>query len=601
MPVCLIILAAGLAYSSSFGGAFVFDDKNTVQQNPAIQKFDMAGFRPSRPVVDFSYALNYQVGGLDVSSYHAVNLAIHMAAAVVLFLLVRMTLRSLTGTFPVTGDAVAAGPPAAEPARGRFSDAEAALLAAAVAVLWAVHPLTTQAVTYVSQRDESLTAMFYLLTLYCFAKGAGSPRTSWRIAAGIFCLLGMLSKTIMVTAPLVALLYDRVFLKPGTFRAALRRSWVIYAVMFASAVLSAALLLTFAGKAARLEAGDFAWWQYALTQTEVVTHYLRLCFVPTGLAFDYYWPVAGGIADVWPQAVLIAALLAMTAVALVKLPPAGFLMASFFIILSPTSSVVRIADPAFEHRMYLPLAAVAALVVVGGFAILRSAMHRLGRGDAAPRIAAVSWAALAVAISVVLGVLTYQRNFVYVDQATLWRSVLAVRPDNPRAHSNLGLELLNWGQVDAAAGHFQQAIDLNFNNAETFNRMGMALAKKGRTGDAVEHYRKAIAVSGDWPIPNARNNLGNALVDLGQRTSGRQRDELFAEAIVFLESAIQAEPRNFVYIANLARAYLLYGRFQEAALYASRALEIAPQFGFARDILNQARQKRTNWPPRPGA
>src|SRR6185312_11084012 len=144
-----------------------------------------------RPVLNLSLAVNYAISGPDPWSYHALNLAIHVGAALCLFGLIRRT----------------AGP---------------ALLAFAVALLWAVHPLQSEAVMYIVQRAESMMALFYLLTMYGFVRGLqGVHRTAWLAVSWTACLLGMGTKEVMVSAPVIVFLYDRTF-AAGTFAEAWR-------------------------------------------------------------------------------------------------------------------------------------------------------------------------------------------------------------------------------------------------------------------------------------------------------------------------------------------------------------------------------------------
>jgi hypothetical protein len=241
---------------------------------------------------------------------------------------------------------------------GRFAQA-ATGIALAAALIWTIHPLQTESVTYIVQRAESIMGLFYLLTLYCVIRGAGSARPmAWYVLAVLACLLGMASKEVMATAPLVVLLYDRTFLS-GTFQGALRRRWPLYVALTCTWGLLAYLV---AGSTDRGGSAGFGLsvtvWQYALTQLGVITHYLGLAFWPAGLVFDYGWPIASSVGQILPGAIVISLLLAGTIWALIRYPAAGFLGACFFLILAPTSSFVPVTDAAFEHRMYLPLAAV---------------------------------------------------------------------------------------------------------------------------------------------------------------------------------------------------------------------------------------------------
>ncbi len=208
----LLVLATAAAFSSSFAGAFVFDDEYAITENPSIRQLwpiwpTLSPPRhgetvTGRPLLNFSLAINYAISGEGVWSYHAANLAIHVLAALLLFGVVRRTLLLPT-------------------MRDRWGGA-ALPLALIIALLWAVHPLQTESVTYIVQRAESLMGLFYLLTLYCFIRGAGSARgVYWYVGSVSACLSGMAVKEVMISAPLIVLLYDRTFCA-GSFRGALR-------------------------------------------------------------------------------------------------------------------------------------------------------------------------------------------------------------------------------------------------------------------------------------------------------------------------------------------------------------------------------------------
>ena len=216
-------MAGVAAYHNSFAGPCVFDDVPWIVENPSIRSLwpighllapqsarDVGG----RPVVSLTLAVNYALGGTDVWGYHAVNLAIHILAAWTLLGVTRRTLLS---------------PRLQE----RFGSA-ATPLALMVAILWTVHPLQTEAVTYLIQRTEALVGLLYLLTLYCVIRGATSSRaTRWYSAAVAASLLGMATKELMATAPVIVLLYDRTFLA-GSFREALRRRYGLYLALAAT-------------------------------------------------------------------------------------------------------------------------------------------------------------------------------------------------------------------------------------------------------------------------------------------------------------------------------------------------------------------------------
>src|SRR5688572_19659054 len=189
-----IALAAAVVYSNSLSAPFIFDDQIAIVDNPAIRSLSDAWSQPrntplaGRPVAGLTFALNFAANEVDAAAYRATNISIHIACALLLFGLVRRTL-----TLPRLAP--------------RFGGA-AADLALAAALLWVVHPLTTDAVTYITQRTESLMALCYLLTLYSSLRSFSSKRRIMRqILAIVSCALGMGVKESMVTAPVVVVLF----------------------------------------------------------------------------------------------------------------------------------------------------------------------------------------------------------------------------------------------------------------------------------------------------------------------------------------------------------------------------------------------------------
>ncbi len=223
LPPTLLIVAAVIAFADSFHGAFLFDDVYRIIDNERIRYLwpPWPLFAVERPVVEITLALNYALGRLDPWGYHALNLVIHILAGLVLFGIVRRTFTSIASPAPEMEGARVAG--IESESRGRFArstisirpttfSSRATWTAFAIALLFLVHPLQTQSVTYIIQRGESLMGLFFLLTLYCFVRGIDSPRTwLWAIASIAACALGMATKAVMVVAPVIVLIYDWVF------------------------------------------------------------------------------------------------------------------------------------------------------------------------------------------------------------------------------------------------------------------------------------------------------------------------------------------------------------------------------------------------------
>jgi Flp pilus assembly protein TadD len=389
----------------------------------------------------------------------------------------------------------------------------------------------------------------------------------------------MASKEVMVTAPLVVLLYDRAFLA-GTFKGALQRRWPLYGALACTWGLLAYLMAGSAGRGGSVGFGlPVTPWQYALTQLGVITHYLRLAFWPSGLVLDYGWPMASSMNQILPGAVVIGVLAAGTIWALIRNSAAGFLGASFFLILSPTSSFVPLLDAAFEHRMYLPLAAVVVLVVTGLYrawqwVLEKTPQHRPARVMQALPLALPAMAAVA------LGYGTFERNKDYRSSLAIWQDTLAKRPDNPRAHCNLGVALAHLGRGQEAIPYYERALQLRPDYAYAENNLGLALAGAGRLPEAIAHFERAVQL--DPCYANAEYNLGVALAKVG-RTQ---------EATAHYQRALKLNPDDAEAENNLGLALSDLGRVQEAIVHFERALQLKPDYAAARAELAKIRHSR---------
>src|SRR5262249_10459492 len=231
---------------------------------------------------------------------------------------------------------------------------------------------------YIIQRAESLMGLFYLLTLYCAIRGFASSNRGWWFVVSIgACALGMATKEVMVTAPIMVALYDRMFVS-SSFLDMLRRRYGLYAGLAASWLIIPVLLATSRVSESTGPTTGLTPSLYLATELGVVVHYLRLAVWPSPLVLDYTWRLPQTVGQVLPSAAGILALVAGSALAFRRFPLVAFWGAWFFVILAPTSSILPIADLAFEHRMYLPLAAVVVLVVVGAHEAIGLLIARLG-------------------------------------------------------------------------------------------------------------------------------------------------------------------------------------------------------------------------------
>jgi tetratricopeptide (TPR) repeat protein len=394
-------------------------------------------------------------------------------------------------------------------------------------LVWSAHPLTTASVTYLSQRTELLMALCYLGTVWSFLRSVETGAWGWRVVSVATCVAGMMSKEVMVSAPLVVLLYDRTFVS-GSFANAwrLRRG---YYIALSTTWLVLAYLLTSTGLEQRTVGfgHGVSPWTYAFTECEAWARYAALALWPAGLVFDYGPVYTSGVLNV-VGALLVLTGLGFTIRALRRNSANGFLGACVLLLLAPTSSFIPVADqPIAENRMYLPLAAVVVLLV--------SAAQRI-----APQRTVLIAALLVLAPFCAL---TISRNADYADVLSLWRDTLAKRPQNHRAHFNMGVLLLERGRPSEAAASFERAIHLRPGYPEAHNSLGNALLEQGRVAEATRHYAESARLQPS--SARAWYNVGNALLRVGNVTGALQH----------LERAVRLKP-NFAEAHNqIGNAY----------------------------------------------
>jgi tetratricopeptide (TPR) repeat protein len=559
----LLVIAAGLvAYHNSFTGAFIFDDRGSIVDNrtirqlwplgPVLTKADYATV-VSRPLLNLSLAINYALGGTNSLGYHVVNIAVHVLAGLALFGVLRRTFRLPS----LQGHLLSRAPTG---------------LALTATLLWTVHPLQTESVTYVCQRAESLAGLFYLLVFYSVLRAVDSPYPHrWYGLAVLACWLGVTTKETLVTAPLLLLFYDRFFLTTS-WKTSIQSRWALYLGLASSWILLALLMFHSGGRANSAGFGrGMSAWEYACTQPYYIVHYLMLGFWPKSLVLDYGMYVAKRPAEIIPYTLIIGALVVATLWCLRVSPKLGYCGLWFFGTLAPTSSFVPlITQTGAEHRMYLPLAALVVLVVTGSYELLTFT----GRNAHMPKRWRRHIAYSVVGVLVVaLGWLTVRRNEDYRSELSIWADTVAKRPANWRALGSLGEALARAGKVTDAIRCWEQALRLEPDLAEAHNNLGIALHRAGKVQEAIEQYEEALRIKPDYA--DAHNNLGSVLMELG-RTS---------EARGHFEQALRIKPDYGDAHCNLGSVLTRQGRLPEAISHFDQALHINPDFAKAHNNL----------------
>lgn len=557
----LIVLLSMAVYSNSLQGAFQFDDQANIVENAAIRSFEV--FRDPLKIKDLdvplnvkalfgtryagflSLALNYRIHGYNVSGYHAVNISIHIVNALLVYWLVLFTLSTPLKVRP-------------EEAGDTYPEARSAAFFSAL--LFAVHPLQTQAVTYIVQRFTSLATGFFLLSLVLYI---GSRRSGRRAGCyGLYAaslasaVCAMLTKEISVTLPLIILLYEFMFLEGE------KKKRLLFLVPMLLTLCVIPLVMIFVnGPVSHLDSStvfkiassrSMSRWDYLFTQFSVIVTYIRLLVFPVGQNIDYDYPLFHSFFN--SRVMLSFFFLVLTAglglrlllVSRAKGPRAGriyrlaaFGIFWFFITLSVESSVIPIADVIFEHRTYLP-----SIGFISAFVALIEIKKESVRGYfPLPVLAALCVCILAVS--------AYMRNGVWRDGETLWRDAERKSPGKSRPHYNLGVYYDGLGRNEDALREFEKALAIRA-NPDTLNNLGVLYGKTGHYDKAVAALKRAVLLA---PLDaDPHKNLGVVYSSRG----------LYEEALAEYRLALARSPDNADLRISMGSAYEGLSRFDEA-------------------------------------
>ena len=477
LPALALALLAAVAYGGALRGPFVFDDVPQLQLNPHLQYPASwlpggAGHAvlPNRSFGYLTFALNQRVAGLDAAAFRAVNVAIHLANALLVYLLVVLAFR----TPRIQGSVLA-------------SQAQAVALVAAA--LFVSHPLQSQAVTYVVQRFTSLATLLYLVAVVLYLRWRLETWSGERIrpvAVAAFlgsiaaALLAMRTKEIAFTLPFVALATELALFGRPT-----RRAWALLGPLLAVALIVPMSLLPAGARnlgdaPAATGTGAPGLVAYLWTQATVVPQYLRLLVAPVGQSLDHDVPLARGLLDpgVVPSLALLAAIAALLAwmvraASRERLDPAALVVAlglTWFFAAQGVEILVPLADVMVEHRVYLPSVGFFVAVATAGAALAaRLAPGRFARAYVVAGLVLATGLALA----------TRERNRVWGDEVALWTDVVAKGPGNARGHLNLGATLYERGRVDEAIPEIRRAVELRPGWAEAHLALAAAYTAKG--------------------------------------------------------------------------------------------------------------------------
>jgi len=561
--VCVGLVAVTWAvFGQTIRYQFVnFDDDLYVYNTPAIQSgLTLKGIAAAfisqhahnwHPLTTISHMLDCQLYSLNAGGHHATNVILHTIAVLLLF----WVLQRMTG---------------------------AAWKSALVAALFAVHPLHVESVAWVSERKDILSAVFFFLMLNAYNRYARAPSVMRYLAVAVLFAAGLMSKPMLVSAPIVLLLLDywplRRFEQPSLTigktkisecdnqRRIIRRLYLEKIPLF---VLSAiACILTFILQkrtAGAIPPLPLLW----RVQNAFVSYviYVWKTLWPTHLAVFY--PHPNDTLAIWEIIFAILLLLAITAAAIVFRRQRPYLLTGWFwylVMLIPVVGIVQVGEQGHADR-YTYLPHIGLFVAIVWFAIDVATVRRTK-----PQVAVTT--ALAVLIILALAWAAFIQTFYWRNSEALWTRALAVTSDNDVAHNNLGYLCVDRGELDEAISHFESAArirsgkrDPHYDLASAFVQMNLAdaLARKGRSDEAMVHYEEAIRLQPNYA--DAYYNRGSVLFAKGR----------IDEAIADLEKALQMHPNDADAHTSLGNALLQKGSLREAIAHYVTALALAPE------------------------
>ena len=527
-----LFVAAGLVFGRSVAFGFVdYDDPAAVSENPFVNQgltlrgiawaFTHTELSSWVPLTSLSHMLDCQIFGLWAGGHHLVNILLHAATSVVLFLV----LRSITGSL---------------------------WRCALVAALFALHPLRVESVAWITERKDVLSGFFFVLTLGAYALWARQPDRG-RVWVFVFLTLGLLSKAMLITTPFVLLLLDY-----WPLQRSVRLPWsrlVKEKIPLLLLCLGAAIAQILVDRSTTLLVENIPFAPRIANAVVATATYIVQLFWPENLAVFYPFPMQG--VDVFT---LLASCVLLIGVSLAahhwrrQAPWFAMGWLWYLVMLAPVLGFIQVGESSHADR-YTYLSQIG-LYVITAWALGVWCAHHQQR-----RVLAAGFSILALAA---LSVAAFHQTGFWKDTETLWQRALAFTPNNDTAHYNIGVSRLRDGRLDEAILHFEKALEANPRYADAHINLGRVLLQQGKPQEAASHYHKALDIRPGFA--EARYNLGLVLAQMGKMD----------DAIAQYQKALEIQPAYFDARNNLGSALLQAGKVDEAIKQYQVALRIAP-------------------------
>jgi protein O-mannosyl-transferase len=583
LPIALIVGLAVLLYSPTLNYPFHFDDFSNIVENPYIRRLGdfsllIKGLTLHqswfRALPTFTFALNYHFHQLEVFGYHLVNLILHICSGILIYFiskhLLQLKLQREGG--------------AAQDRTGRFPSYPTPLFSLFIALIFIVHPIQVNTVTYIVQRNEGLSSFFFLLSFFLFIKGFGTQglvKVSYFIGVGIALLGSVFSKEIGFTLPILLILFDLIFICRD------RETAVRHLKIYGWGFLPIALYLLFFLRGGILilllkGSGDFFWSpvENLMTQANVILQYIKLMVFPWPgwLNVDHDFQVSKTLFE-FPTLLSVSAILSLLVFAILsvkkrRLP--SFAIGWFFIILAPTSSLIPLWDVMVEYRLYLPMFSYGLLL-----ALMFHGLYRFLSRHYSIKIGQAVVFGTMIFMICVYSIFTLQRNDVFKDGVRLWEDAKKKSPLKARVYNNLGVLLRMNNRLEEAKETLQEALKKNPKNLPAVHySLGRVYSQMGDDEAAISHFEKYLRE--DPEDIQALCETGSIYLRMG----------LMDKADAYFQRVLATRPDFAPVHSGLGDLYVRKGMFQEAIDEYRKALRIDPGSSKVRLQLAEAYSKK---------
>ena len=566
LHVVLLIVISAAVYLNSLSHDFVFDDMGTIVENKYIKDlrqnlpsffnttyFKISGGEASyRPIATLAYFLIYTISNLNPFGYHLGSLLFHTVNVILVYVLVNLIQKNKT-TSLIAG------------------------------LLFALHPVLTEAVNCISFNEDLLTTLFFIVSLLLYSKvkaDDAKPRIQLYFLALLFFLLALLSKEMAITLPAIILLYDLTFREFRNNRASLkfikdtiRDRKYYYLGYIATAVFYLSLRFIFLTNPKASATGTYgSLAERIIYLPDHIFSFIKLVFFPLNLNADYIFSYPESPFEIVNivSFIILVGLIGFSFYVYKGSKEVSFGIWWFFVTLLPVSNLIEIMNPLADRYLYLPTVGFC-IAISNLFVKIPSKISLLNINK--PKIVGFFVFLLVVFYSLI----TINRNGDWKDNFSLWSATLKRSPNSPGAHSNLGRVYLEQGLLEAAIHEFETAIKIDPGAYKAHYNLGVAYEKQGLYEEAIHHYKKVVRINPKYV--DAYYNLANIFTKRG----------LLPQAAAAYRKVIELEANDFEARNNLGVVYAMQGQLDKAIQEWGKVLEIDPQNQNAIENLKKAK------------